>query len=479
MIGHRGQNIFGPKRAQAVIELAIFGSIVIYLIGLIIAQGTSSSYQQEAELQAMRTSLLSSYQSARSGLALRNTASFMILEDRLTSGSGMYANTDRQPFMSVGSGTMSMHLFKPLDWEEVSNQSEVPVMDVRINGQLFNLKVARGMTYRVRILGGANPATARVTISMLHACATNYCNPSGACETILEDSAIAAPAAGSKDPNADAKRLLREWADYAMDGYPPAYLTVVKNDDSNFRLPSTCTPASINTEDGQRLRRFDLNRDGILPDMCCPNPLTFILWQWNWKSLTTVTSEIDMENGVYPTYDIDGDLSEETIYRLKTWSAPDCAATGYDADVMDWDRGDVNSYANPNDYSQDEQPGLKEDLRITTFQGAGTYMEVKEEKNAAQTIGRSSSTVKKNQEDKIERKYVLNDRMVLGGSLCVGGTPLQSSIQACCETVNCCGQGARGDVTCFEYPADGVKKLFIRSRIPDQRGRLWATDVTP
>lgn len=492
------RHTLGSRKAQAVIELAVFGSIVIYLIGLIISQTTATSYQNDYQLQAMRMALLSSYQDAQAGSSKRNSANFVILEDRLSTGFGRYGTSDRQPFFISGIGTMSKHLFKPVDWSDVSNQSEIGVSDMRINGQHFELRGGRALTYRIRYFHSAT--SSHVTISQIHSCASapgyNYCNAaSGACETLIEDSSRPAPAAPAIDQNADAKRLNYEWYQWPEGGYPPAYVTVVKNDDANFRLPASCIVPSPpgSTQDGLYLRRFDLNRDGIFPDMCCPNPMAYILWQWNWKSLTTAASEIDSENGVYPSYDVTGDLMEDVLYAVRTWPVVDCGGgttvIGYDASVLDLTRGDMNSAADLNLYSEDDAPGLKSDLRIITAysggSGVGTYMEINEQNNGAGR-GRSTSLLKKKQQDYVERKFVLNDRMLGGGSFCSSAyQPLQRGVQACCDTPGCCGVGARTVVTCVEYPdctaypGNCVKKLFIRSNIPEERGRLWATDVTP
>lgn len=137
------------KKAQTAIELAVFGSVIIFLIGLIVRAVLSTSYQQGSRLKALRLAMLTSFEFTegiksppgnwRDGTASRNSASVLIIEDRLSATSAKYATVDRQPIISQGSATHSRNMFMPIDPGEYAN---IPVTDFYINGVHFPLTVA-------------------------------------------------------------------------------------------------------------------------------------------------------------------------------------------------------------------------------------------------------------------------------------------------------------------------------------------------
>lgn len=125
------------RKGQAVLELAIFGGIIIFVVGLIFNQAMSGSYTMNANLKAMRTALTESYKFSEQKLASRRSAAVTIVEDRLAGDLGRkFGPIDRTPVISVGSATMSKLLFYPVDYGETN---AIPVMDVLINGQRFPL----------------------------------------------------------------------------------------------------------------------------------------------------------------------------------------------------------------------------------------------------------------------------------------------------------------------------------------------------
>ena len=519
------------RRAQAVVEFAAFGAIVIYLIGLIMAQGMNSATAQDTQLQAMRLSLLISNDYSKKGGApgssSRNSASFMILEDRFSPGVGKYGPSDRQPLMVMGNGTLSKNLFKPSDWSDMTDltQNDIPTMDVRINGQHFELRSGMAVTERIRFYrvaaestvtsSGLAPTTyagnpdksnaldgnivthgSRVTISRVNGCSsTDVCSTN--CEDIIEDSDVN----DYPRDNMSARRLSLEWFRYGADagneGYPPAYRVIVVNSPDFQRIEdgNDCPSPSDGSWDDiralpkyQKLRRYDWNRDGNMPDMCCLSPLKFVLWQWLWYPLSTVAGEIDGDNGTYPSYDVDGDLEEEPVYRVSKLPQGTCngqTVDAYDVDVIAG-RGDVDGSADLTNLSKDELPGIKDNMWIKTASppsnqpsGTGDYLEIRETGNG--TNGRAADIAKKNQQDFIERIYVLNRRMLDGGSLCsAADVPLQDSVQACCHShAGCCTEAPRNAVTCLEFPPHETKKLYIRSRIDYKNGRAYITNTTP
>ena len=128
------------KKAQTALELAIFGSILIFVLGTIIRSSVNRSNQQHAFLKSTRMALSMSHKSTETKqIAGRNMATVLIVEDRLTTASSKYGALDRMPFMTQGSGIHSANLFMPVDFGDVV---DLPVFDMFINGQHFAFTTA-------------------------------------------------------------------------------------------------------------------------------------------------------------------------------------------------------------------------------------------------------------------------------------------------------------------------------------------------
>ena len=141
------------KKAQAAAELAVFGAILIFLIGTIVRIAVGNSYTQDYNFKAMRMAMLASWQGSMAakgkGAAANtshNSASILFVEDRLTPDNGKYGDLDRNPFIAQGSGTFSYELLYP--WEPGKDKTVdlIPVMDVYINGQHFPFTTASYVT---------------------------------------------------------------------------------------------------------------------------------------------------------------------------------------------------------------------------------------------------------------------------------------------------------------------------------------------
>lgn len=142
------------QKAQTTLELAIFGSVVIFLIGLIVRTILGSSYQQDTRLKAFRMAMLTSFEYSegikappgnwQDGTASRNSATVFILEDRLTAQSAKYGAIDRTPQIATGSASHSRNLFMPVDPGEFAN---LPMTDFFVNGVHFPLTAASLRTY--------------------------------------------------------------------------------------------------------------------------------------------------------------------------------------------------------------------------------------------------------------------------------------------------------------------------------------------
>ena len=118
---------------QAAVELAVFGAILIFILGTIIRSSVGNSYAQNQNYKAMRMALLASWNGSKtlnfstgtdpnapSPNISRNTASILFVEDRISPDFNKYGGMDRNPFIAQGSGSFSYSLMYPLDAGEVS-----------------------------------------------------------------------------------------------------------------------------------------------------------------------------------------------------------------------------------------------------------------------------------------------------------------------------------------------------------------------
>ena len=134
------------KKAQAAIELVIFGAILIFVLGTIVRSATGNGYSQNQNFKAMRMAMLASWQGSEANPGqqaqniARNSASVLFVEDRLSPDFNKYGDLDRNPFIAQGSGTFSYNLFYPVSQGEVG--ANLPIMDVWINGMHFPFTIA-------------------------------------------------------------------------------------------------------------------------------------------------------------------------------------------------------------------------------------------------------------------------------------------------------------------------------------------------
>src|SRR3989338_4258614 len=136
-------------QAQTAMELAVFGAILIFMVGVIVRQALSSAYAQNQNLRAMRQAMTTSYRYSGGltglgnppgdGTASHQTASILFIEYRLTAESAKHAAVDRTPYVVGASATYSHNLFLPLD---VGEEYNLPVYDIFINGKLFPFTTA-------------------------------------------------------------------------------------------------------------------------------------------------------------------------------------------------------------------------------------------------------------------------------------------------------------------------------------------------
>jgi hypothetical protein len=129
---------------QAATELAVFGAILIFVLGTIVNTAVGNSYAQNQNFKAMRMAMMASWEGSKLATTSHNSAAILFIEDRLSPDFNKYGALDRIPFVANGSGTFSFELMYPIDPSEV--ESMLPIMDVYINGQHFPFTTASYLT---------------------------------------------------------------------------------------------------------------------------------------------------------------------------------------------------------------------------------------------------------------------------------------------------------------------------------------------
>ncbi|MBF0511589.1 MAG: hypothetical protein HQL13_04580, partial [Candidatus Omnitrophica bacterium] len=133
------------KKAQAAIELAIFGAILVFVLGSIIRTAIGNSYSQNTSFWAMRMAMAKSWESSLAVSTSRSSASVTIIEDRLSPDVNKYGALERNAIMGAGGGTLSYQLMYPIEKQDAQNM--MPMMDMYINGQYFPFTTAGFSSY--------------------------------------------------------------------------------------------------------------------------------------------------------------------------------------------------------------------------------------------------------------------------------------------------------------------------------------------
>jgi hypothetical protein len=417
-----GKNLSG----QAATELAVFGSVLIFVLTAIITTAVGGGYSQNMQLKAMRKAMTTSFEYSEGlrgydrlrGTASRNTASILLVEDRLSSSSAKYGSVDRIPFVVSGTATASRNLFLPIDpWET----QHLPYFDLFVNGKHFPLTTAAFGS--VSTSGGGS---------------SNACSP---------------PAVGG--------------------GGLFNFYTMIANGDSRWcdGVTISCT-SNLSADERFDLNRCSLDRAGL--QGCPGGPVVPVAerpdfgWQWYEIPRNRVP-----EN---ESIDLDRDLKEERVIKV------DNNTINY----IDAQRGDVDFTINDSDLAAGRKaPGFSSNsAQIYTTTGPGTYLEIDEGRlyvtNPTRQYIRTAN--RKDQIDFVERIFQMSNNT---GRFCPGGGTIQpedetNPVDVCCSGANCC-YGANMNRICFNIGPAGnpnYLKLYIRSAIVDRRGRKWITDTT-
>ncbi len=193
------------QAGQAATELAVFGAILIFIIGTVVRSAMGSSYSQNQNFKAMRMAMLASWQGSETGQGegaspntSRNSASILFVEDRLSPDYNKYGDLDRNPFTAQGSGTFSYQLMYPLN-QASDVLASLPIMDMYINGIHFPFTTANYVTNR-QISRSAFPSAPQCAAMAPNSCAANQCYRNlrewagGTGGGVIQESSFATPA---------------------------------------------------------------------------------------------------------------------------------------------------------------------------------------------------------------------------------------------------------------------------------------------
>ncbi len=483
-----GKNKQRSQFAQTATELAVFGGILIFVFGLMVRQAYMANMAQNQALRGMRMALAASYDTSLKGLPARNSASFLIVEDRLSPSAERFGSTTRVPFVMAGSGTHSRQMFMPMDYGMVD---ELPRIDLIVNGQHFQLTIAG--------FGTMNLTSNNIDWDPECAFRYEYNGASNAYDILTW-------------------RGCQKFYKVAANMYDPPTASTFKNKFccagptgcSGTCTQNRCCDNSNLTAD----ERFDLNRDplnntpGFEPVPAVPvTEREKFAWQWYLVKAFVparsrpsgggicaqdiVSYEVnfgetmgDSENLIV---DVDRDLMEESIMlnSLELYTNSDGVLTKID--YLDSQLGDMDLSFDAK--SRGPQPGLQPDIKVYSFTRDGTYLAIDDGKlydinqDGRQFI---RNVQKKDHIELIERRIQLshntnrfcdtsNARIPTVDPTTQLAHPNPIDVCANPPSTSCFDQ-VNLDKTCFD-PV--TKMIYVRSRIYDLGGKKWVTPVAP
>ncbi len=517
-----------PQKAQAAIELAVFGAILVFILGTIIRSAVGNGYAQNENFKAMRMAMLASWQysESRPGPQQQNTshnsASVLFVEDRLSPDAGKYGDLDRNPFIAQGSGTFSYNLFYP--WQPGVDQvvNLIPIMDVWINGQHFPFTTASYTSQTI-----TRPASCPYAPN---SCLQNQClrnqreweggtvNKSQFYSVIpgtLDSATIVSDVdaifnelayegvislIGTQEASVNSSTLssaFAAWLEATIPGTGQTQVnqiqSILQSNQAKYKLFYTM---AVNGAQGKPSfsssaadSMFDLKRLGdnsaTNPSYVPPGSMRqYIAWQWSTVPGTTAASiGLNTSSNEYPQYDIDGRLKPVTIYAISQNSDGTPNVT-----YEDYQGGDIDGAWDTN--SCGPKPGLQSGSQIFTFTKEGTYLLIKEGKlYNPETDQFVRSQNKRDTIDLIQRSIQLSNNT---GRFCNGEAPLgtvandgvtPNPVEVCVDGTGCpngpyCNCFSTEDnikSTCYDQ-TDNM--IFARSRLQDLRGHFWMTNAS-
>jgi len=141
--------------AQSVVELTIFGAIVLFILASIFRQGFAKSTVNEMKLRTFRTAMTESYKTSQRQYtgnrdsSARNTATVISVKDVLSVDAGQKVGTrERIPTAASSSATFTRNMFLP--YEEGEEPWSEPVVDYIVNGQRFVFLMGRSVEIKLK-----------------------------------------------------------------------------------------------------------------------------------------------------------------------------------------------------------------------------------------------------------------------------------------------------------------------------------------
>lgn len=347
------------QRAQSAIEVAILGSIFLFVLGMLLRYGINFSESQNVQYKAFRQALKLSGEDAyspcptvnpRTPKGSRLNATTIWIEDRPTvQGGEKYGSPTRSPQMAHGSGTMTTALQLPLEYDAWAG---IPVFDMFINGQHF---VFRTAWFR-RFFDGPPPASHHHAYDKLskyfewgsgsHSCTENVHKKSvytKACHSIKKPDSLNSKAPDYEEirkrapynfgynvrpPYVTSSELsvlphpwlgegINDWSAENKLAANRAFFTKITYNHKKFcrNQSGFSGPCSYDNLSGELDDyRFNLRAEQSPVIPVPPEKRQDISWQWYPVAFSNIG--IDMFESGYLQMDLTGDLKEETILRF-------------------------------------------------------------------------------------------------------------------------------------------------------------------
>lgn len=442
------KNFSLQTKAQTVVELAVFGAILTFILGIMIRQSLSFNYAQSQNFKAMRLAMAESFKTAEAGHASRNSATLVFIEDRISAEIGKYGALTRTPAFAAASATFSKNLSLPVDYPpptamcqgknpppECESEKDLPLLDMFINGKHFTFAQSGFREYDLWSSSSPHPQT-----------------------------------------YSDA-RWQQDWNQPNCPNNRTLYTVV----------PNFSGEGLENNWDPNCAECFDLDRDGIV-DVPPADRATFT-WQWQKVCPRAGAGGINLQKNSHVRLDVDGDMKEETILQMVdengvVYTPQEAPRKGNHririVRVLDDQAADIDNTWSKNSALNDGKlrPGLRDDLQIYTYTQQGTYLLLEEGKDVTSPPSGNQtvvSTQKRNNADIIQRMIQLSNDT---GRFCKNGSPnaQENTDVEVCGTNADCFTPQNVYRTCF---ATDTLILYVRSRIADLRGRKWITDLGP
>ena len=468
-MGNKNRIQFSEK-AQTAMELAVFGSIFVFILGAMIRASVNNSFTQNEYLRALRLAMQRSFESSTSsfddntGDMSRATASLAFIEDRTSPDANKYGSLTRNPYVVSVSASFSKNLFKTMDY---GDKPDLPIEDMFINGQHFTFSIA-GYRWYIVAQSNSQPNAAKYT-DPLGTSVWVPIPPNSPFGPGVSDWSNGCGKLGAASADGGCRRfyvLVANGRTAVSSSEPsstqPAFCSADPCQCAGGSCDTTCQNRKNNCEAGcppagdlyratclfgcqlgmavcvqynpnndlTAAQRFDLNRDGIV-DVTDPGLRSLFSWQWNTVYANTI--EINLEVGDNTTVDVDGDLKEEHILEMIDNAGriykPDDEANGKRkakikapiraVKVLDFNQGDFDMSDPPGQADPPVGPGplnpppprsgLKEEMIMYTYTREGTYLQIREGKlfnPESETTVRSWQ--KRDQVDVIERQIQLS-----------------------------------------------------------------------